>query len=198
MNIVKDKITTSHWCFQTNLISLKKWFKSFFNNFIFVVINHEFYVVALSIYYALFIIVFIRNYLIALVNWIFHVSDFLRSVIICVKYGLILLTYPSIDNVLLLSPLLSYSICTYSHWFVIRNFFNLKRFLISLIILPLIVSFSFSSLERCLISLIVMSWFFFNLKRFLTSLIMLSWPWPCHHYTLWKELINFFLKKKTM
>ena len=40
--------------------------------------------------------------LIATVNWIFHVSDLSM-------YGLILLRYASIDSVLFLSPVLSYS-----------------------------------------------------------------------------------------
>ena len=55
--------------------------------------------------------------LIAIVNLIFHVSDFLRSFIISMcglmygrKYGLFLLRYSSIDSVLFPSPLLSYSI----------------------------------------------------------------------------------------
>ena len=48
--------------------------------------------------------------LIAIVNWIFHVSDLLRSFIMSFKYGLILLRYSLTDSVLFLSPLLSYSI----------------------------------------------------------------------------------------
>ena len=47
--------------------------------------------------------------LIAIVNWNFHVSDFLRLFMMSFKYGLILLRYSSTD-VLFLSPLLSYSI----------------------------------------------------------------------------------------
>ena len=43
--------------------------------------------------------------LIAIANWIFHVSDFLRSFIVSLKYGLTLLRYSSIDSVLFLSPL---------------------------------------------------------------------------------------------
>ena len=45
-----------------------------------------------------------------IVNWIFHVSNFLRSFMISFKYGLILLTYSLIDSFLFISPLLSYSI----------------------------------------------------------------------------------------
>ena len=44
----------------------------------------------------------------AIVNWIFHVFDFLRLFLMSVKYGLILLRYSSNDNVLSLWPLLSY------------------------------------------------------------------------------------------
>ena len=47
---------------------------------------------------------------IAIVNLIFHVSDFLRLFMISFKYGLILLRYFSTDSVLFPSPLLSYSI----------------------------------------------------------------------------------------
>ena len=46
----------------------------------------------------------------AIINWIFHVSDFLRSFMMSFKYVLILLRYPSNDYVLFLSSLLSYSI----------------------------------------------------------------------------------------
>ena len=46
----------------------------------------------------------------AIINWIFHVSDFLRSFMMSFKYVLILLRYPSADYVLFLSSLLSYSI----------------------------------------------------------------------------------------
>ena len=46
--------------------------------------------------------------LITIANWIFHVSDFLRSFIVSLKYGLTLLRYSSIDNVLFPSPLFSY------------------------------------------------------------------------------------------
>ena len=46
----------------------------------------------------------------AIINWIFHVSDFLRSFMMSFKYVRILLRYPSTDYVLFLSSLLSYSI----------------------------------------------------------------------------------------
>ena len=48
--------------------------------------------------------------LIAIGNWFFHVSDFLRSFLISTKYSVILLRYSLIDCVLFPSPLLSYSI----------------------------------------------------------------------------------------
>ena len=47
---------------------------------------------------------------IAIFNWIFQVEDFLRLFMMSFNYGLILLRYSSTDNVLFLSPLLSYSI----------------------------------------------------------------------------------------
>ena len=48
--------------------------------------------------------------LFAIGNWIVHLSDFLRRFMMFFKYGLILVRYSSTDSVLLLSPLLSYSI----------------------------------------------------------------------------------------
>ena len=59
--------------------------------------------------------------------------------------------------------------------FMIYNFSWLKRFLLSLIILSLIASFSFFSLKRFLILLIVLTCIsLFSLKRFFTYLIILS------------------------
>ena len=84
-------------------------FKSFFNNFTYFVINHDFFVITFWIDYALFVIIFGRNK-IAIVNWIFLVPGFFRSFMIPVKYGLILLRNFPTSGVLFLSPLLSYSI----------------------------------------------------------------------------------------
>ena len=44
--------------------------------------------------------------LIAIVDWVFHVSNFWRLFSILLSYGLILFRYSSIDNVLILSLLL--------------------------------------------------------------------------------------------
>ena len=48
--------------------------------------------------------------LITVVNWFFHVSDFLRVFMMYFKYGLISPRNSLIDRVLFLLPLLSYSI----------------------------------------------------------------------------------------
>ena len=40
--------------------------------------------------------------LFAIVNWIFHASDFFRFIMMSFKYGLILLAYSSTDSVLFL------------------------------------------------------------------------------------------------
>ena len=48
--------------------------------------------------------------LIAIVNCIFPVSDFLKLFMMAFKYDLTLLRHSSIDSVLFLSPLLAYSI----------------------------------------------------------------------------------------
>ena len=96
--------------------------------------------------------------LFAIINWIFHVSDFLRLFVMSFKYRLILLRHFLTDCVLFLSPLLFNIIVTpriiYSYWFVIIFFFMLKRFFIYLIILSLIALVSFSSLKIFLVSLI--------------------------------------------
>ena len=42
MKTMKDKITTCHWCFQFNSISVKMYVKKFFSNFICFAINHDF------------------------------------------------------------------------------------------------------------------------------------------------------------
>ena len=47
--------------------------------------------------------------LIAIINRVFHVSDFLGLFMVSFKYVLILLRYSLTDSVLFLSPLLSYS-----------------------------------------------------------------------------------------
>ena len=76
MNTIKYKITRSHWCFQSNMISKKKWLKKLFHNFICVIINDEFCAIAVSMNYTLFIIFFRGRKLLAIVMWIFHVSVF--------------------------------------------------------------------------------------------------------------------------
>ena len=48
--------------------------------------------------------------LIVIINWIFHMSDFLRLFMVSFKYGLILVKCSSFHSVLFLSPFLSYSV----------------------------------------------------------------------------------------
>ena len=120
--------------------------------------------------------------LFAIVNWIFHVSDFLSLFMFIYLYsfkcGLILLRYSSTDSILFLSLLLSYPKIIYSNWFtIISFFFILKRFLISLSIISLIALYSFSSLKKFPISLITFS-----------SSRLCQW---LHHYMLWKSNCNF-------
>ena len=42
-NAIKDEITIFHWFSQPNLISRKRWFKTFFDNFICFIMTHDFY-----------------------------------------------------------------------------------------------------------------------------------------------------------
>ena len=100
--------------------------------------------------------------LIAIVNWIFHASDFLRSVMISFKYGLTLLRYSSIYSVLFVIITLIFNIIvtpkiTCSYWFVIIFFYFILRKVPNIS--------NYSDFDR-LIS-------FFSLKRFLISLIIL-------------------------
>ena len=104
--------------------------------------------------------------LIAIVNLIFHVSDFLRLFRMSFKYGLILSRYSFIGKVIFLFPLLSYSIIaikvTYSYWFLIISFLLKKCLHLS----------NYSAID-CFIFI------FFSLKRFLLFLIMLPFDSFC-------------------
>ena len=103
---------------------------------------------------------------------------------------LILLKNSSVDSVLFLSPLLSYSIkFDFKNYLLLLVYNNLvfpfsSLFFLSfssynnllLIILFFIASFFFFSLKSFLILLTVLPYFsFFNLKNFFTTLIMLSY-----------------------
>ena len=125
MKTIKDKITTCNWCFQSNFISIKKWFKKYFNNLICFVINHDldgiiFECITLSLSLSLKEIK-----LISIFNWIFHPSNFWD-----IRLSL---SYSSTDSVLFLSPLhyLQYNFYfTYLYWFIVILFFMLLHALI--------------------------------------------------------------------
>ena len=70
------------------------------------IINHDFYVITFWMHYTLFIIIVIfrRNKLIVIDNWIFYVLHFLRLFMISFKCCLISLKYFLTDSVFL-SPL---------------------------------------------------------------------------------------------
>ena len=73
-------ITAFHWCFQPNLISGKKWLKKLFYNFIYSIINHDLSPFECSTPSSSLSLVDTK--LIPIVDWIFHVSDFLKSFMI--------------------------------------------------------------------------------------------------------------------
>ena len=78
---IKIKIANYHWCLQPNvipIIPIKKWFENFFDNFIWFIINHIFYVITPWMHYTIYTNVLEEIKLIATFNWIFHASDFLR------------------------------------------------------------------------------------------------------------------------
>ena len=100
---------------------------------------------------------------IAIANSICRVSDFFRSFMLSFRYGLILLTYSSVDSVLFVLPLFSYLLLQ-----KLPSSVFAKKFLISITILSFIASFSFFSLKKFLMSLIVLSSIsFFSLKDLL-------------------------------
>ena len=84
------------------------------------------------------------------------------------------------------------------------SFSSLKRFLISLSILSLISSFPFFSLKRFLIPLIVVSdvsfFYFFPSKNisYIFDCVFFIKTWTFQHYMLWKKLIIFFKKDKSL
>ena len=120
MNPIKYEINTFHSHFQPSLTSRKKCLKNLYYNFICSIMIHDFYVITLWMHFKSLG----ETKLIAIVNWIFHVSDFSRF-FISFKYGLILLRYSSINRLfifititfifnIILAPKI-----TYSYWFVI-------------------------------------------------------------------------------
>ena len=88
VNTIKDKITIFYGCFQPNLISKKKLFKKFLDNFICVIINLGFYVITIWMRYTLSSVSLEKMKLIAIVNWVFYVSDFLK-LFMSFKFGFI-------------------------------------------------------------------------------------------------------------
>ena len=93
-----------------SLISWMKWLKEFINNFLYILIRCKFILSLLGYITHSSSTSFQEMKLIAIFNWIFHVSEFLRSFIIFLKKGLILVPYSSSNKLLFLWPLLSYSI----------------------------------------------------------------------------------------
>ena len=72
---IENKITTSHWCFWNILISCKKWLKEFMNNFICIIIKQNFILLLFECITHPSSTSFGEIKLIAIANWIFHVSD---------------------------------------------------------------------------------------------------------------------------
>ena len=147
INTAKEKITVFHCCFQPIFLSFKKQFKNVFNNFIYFIISYDFYVIIFSLDNTVFVIIFLKNKVncYCQLNFLF-IRCFEINYWCKFRFGLILLRFSSIENVLFLSPLLSYSnLCltikiTFFLWFLIR-------FLIFLNILSLVASFSFFGLQ---------------------------------------------------
>ena len=82
------------------------------------------------------------------INWIFHLSDFLRLFVMSFKYGLILLRYSSTDGILFLSLFfgIQYNFpqkITYSYWFIIIFFFFMLKKMLNISEYPVFNCFSF-------------------------------------------------------
>ena len=101
--------TTLHR-FQIILICVFESFRKLFYHFICSITDHDFYVTTFECITHSSSLSVEEIKVIAITNWIFYVSDFLRLFIVPFKYGLISLRYSSTDGPLFLSLLLSYSI----------------------------------------------------------------------------------------
>ena len=111
MNIIEDKLSTFHQLFQIIFIPALEWFKSSS------ITSSAWSIIMISMLLLFECITGSSSLpsleeikIIVIVNWIFYVSDFLRSFMISFKYGLISLRCCSAGNALFLSPLLLYSI----------------------------------------------------------------------------------------
>ena len=155
---IKDKVTTSHWCFQSNMTSIKKWCKEVFHNFICVIINHTFYFITLWMHYTLFISVFRRNeiycysqlkFLCIRFFWTIYVFQVWSTFIkIFFNWSFITITITFVFNTIV-APKFSYT-----YWFIMIFFLCSKRFLVS-VTLSFIASLSFFSLKGFIISLMI-------------------------------------------
>ena len=85
LNWIKNKITSCHWCFSISLIYWTKWLKLFITNFICITLRCKFNIVATWMHSRFFSVSFEEIKLIAIVSWIYHVSEFRRSIIIFLK-----------------------------------------------------------------------------------------------------------------
>ena len=151
MNTIKDKIAILNWCFQLNLIFRKKWLEMFFYNpsaLSLIIIS------MLSLFKCMtcFLSVsFPAIKLIAIFNWVFEVSDFLRLFMTSFKCGLLRLIgslfvfylLPLICNNLLLAVIISSYLTSLiiPSSIALFSFFSLKIFFISLILLSSISLF---------------------------------------------------------
>ena len=134
INTAKEKITVFHCCFQPIFLSFKKQFKNVFNNFIYFIISYDFYVIIFSLDNTVFVIIFLKNKVncYCQLNFLF-IRCFEINYWCKFRFGLILLRFSSIENVLFLSPLLSYSnLCltikiTFFLWFLIISIFPFKK-----------------------------------------------------------------------
>ena len=110
INLIKDELTAFYWL-QVILISIFERIKKMFYNVLkCCIINRDFMLSLFKCITCTSLLSTEEIKLIAIVSWIFYVSDILRLFMISFIYGLLWLRYSSADSVLFLSPLLSHSI----------------------------------------------------------------------------------------
>ena len=147
MTIIEDKLTTIYQ-FYIILISVFKLTKDFFDNFICFIINYDFYVINFWIHYTLFIIIYRRNKLFAIVHWIYHVPVVLRLFMMSLKFSLISLRYSLTESVLFSSVNFLFNtivtpIVTYSYWFIIIFIFFMLRNILNMSKYSMFICFNF-------------------------------------------------------
>ena len=112
--------SVSHWCFQSNLVSIKK----FFYNFTCFITNRHFYVITLECISHPSSVYLEKTKLSAILNWVFDAPDFWGVFMILLRYGLFSSRYSCIHRIFFQSPLLSITINFKKNYYSLMVFNN--------------------------------------------------------------------------